>query len=265
MGKQVVFWSPYAGVSKVTASLCAIAGIFGMQYPELDIAISSVASDIVGPEEYLTERRYAEIFKDGYKRQGMESLKFHFRQAQLSSEVIRRNSIQLKMKTLFLYSGIFAGKEDTITFQLLTQTLRQEYDLVFLDLGNREQIQTQGFLDTADLIVVVLPQSQWYWEDFFTFKNQLLTDKQYCVLIGGYMRKSVFSKKYYYIEQSQGPTCKIAGVIPMNTDFMEAMSEGKILDFLFRNQRARKKEDNYEFIVQTKKAAERIREKLFLY
>ncbi|MBQ8039278.1 MAG: hypothetical protein IJ274_05325, partial [Lachnospiraceae bacterium] len=45
MGKIIAFWSPFVGKAKVTSSMCAIAGIFGAEFPEYSIAITHIGSD----------------------------------------------------------------------------------------------------------------------------------------------------------------------------------------------------------------------------
>jgi len=264
MGKLVVFWSPYAGAAKVTSSLCAIAGSFGMQYPEVDVAICSALSDSFGPEEYLIERRNAEFFRGVYKRAGIEDLKLHFRQEVLSSEMIRRSAVSLKIKSLFLYPNNSAEKApDDICFQLLTQTLKKEFNLVFLEVGNKDKKQMSRFFESADLIVVVLPQARRYREAFLANKEILFGKKQFCVLQSGHLGKCCSGGNWYFreVRHNDGET---VGFIPINTEFFYALEQGKTLDFFYRNQLAGKKEDNYEFIIQTKKAAEGIRKKLFI-
>ena len=56
MGKLVVFWSPCEGKSKVTSSMCAVAGMFGAEYPEYSIAISHIGSDCMELGEKLDYR-----------------------------------------------------------------------------------------------------------------------------------------------------------------------------------------------------------------
>ena len=57
---------------------------------------------------------------------------------------------------------------------------------------------------------------------------------------------------------------RIIGEIYQNVGFFDAMCSGKTLEFLFRNQRTVKKEENYEFICQAKKTAENVGKKIIL-
>lgn len=265
MGKLIVFWSPYTVHAKVTSSLCAIAGAFGMEHPELNIAITHIKPDSMELEGKLDEGTERKARQELYKKSGMAALKVNYRQAILTSDKIMGSAIPLKMKSLFLYPYVEHKSEaDDLTYCLLTQTLKREFDMVFLDLWNGDRNTVWKLFNAADFIVTVLPQEPWYWEHFFEQEEKKLIGKKYCILIGGYLDKSKYSSFYYSKKKEVKERGKLAGVIPMNTGFFDAMSDGKTLDYFFRNQYARKKEENYEFIVQTKKAAECIRKKVYL-
>ena len=103
MGKLVVFWSPYAGQAKTTSSLCAIAGSFGLWYPELSIAVSHIKQETNDLERKLDERGEEEGKKELYKKTGITALKLNYRQAMLTSGKMKRSAIPLKMKCICLY------------------------------------------------------------------------------------------------------------------------------------------------------------------
>jgi len=236
-----------------------------LQYPEIDVAICSALSDSIGPEQYLTEQKNKELLWNVYKKMGIEDLKLHFRQEILSPEIVRRSAISLKMNSLFLYPDNSKDKMlDDIHFQLLTKTLKQEYDLIFLDLGNRKKDQTLRFLETADFVVIVFPQARRYLEEFLINKELILKKDRCGILFSGYLGECYIGQNRHFPEAKQN-IGETIGVIPMNTAFFAALEQGRTLDFFYRNQQAEKKEDNYGFIVQTKKAAERIRKKLFVW
>jgi len=263
MGKLVVFWSPYAGKAKVTSSMCAIAAQFGMNYPELDIAVSHTGPQDSTLEEKIDMRSGTiEEKQELYKRTGVAALKLNFRQAALTSEKIRRSAITLRMKSLFLYPNTEKENDDT-SFWLLSETLKKEYDLVFLDLVNGTQKDTLKYLEVSDLIVVVLPQEPMYLERFWTNESMCPEGKNMCVIIGGYINTAKYGKSFLRRKSDLQKRNNLCGLIPLNSGFFDAMAEGKVLDFFYRNQQVRYHEENYDFIVQTKKAAENIRKKIF--
>jgi len=262
MGKLIAFWSPYVGKAKVTSSLCAIAGTFGLEYPELSVAISHGLQSGTDLEEKLFSMETWEEQCELYKKTGIAALKLHCRQGILSAEKIRRSGISLCMKSLYLYPCTeTAGEREALTIQLLTKTIKNEFDLVFLDLKSGVYQENECFFEAADLLVVVLPQETVYLERFLQNYGQALADKEYCFLLGGYLEKS----KCRCYQRNKELRQKIAGVIPNNVGFLDAMAEGKALDYFMKNWRLNKKEENYEFIVQTKKSAEYLRKKIFVF
>ncbi len=263
MGKLVTFWSPYSGIAKVTSSLCAVAGMFGLQYPELSVAISHSKQESIELEEKLDSLTEEKVREELYQRTGIAALKLNCRQASLTSEKIRRSAIVLGMKSLYLYPNT-EQEMDELAFRLLTENLKNEFDVTFLDVESGITEQSMCYLKVSDLVVVVLPQSPIYWERFCNQELKALQGKRCCILFGGYLEHSRYSRNYY-ARRKEGKECgEILGGIPINTGFFDAMAEGKTLDYFFRNQWTGKKEENYGFIVQTKKAADGIRKLLYL-
>lgn len=264
MGKLIAFWSPYEGKSKVTSSLCAIAGIFGMEYPEISVAISHGLQAGTDLEEKLFSMETWEEQCELYKKTGIAALKIHCRQGILSAEKIRRSGVPLCMKSLYLYPYIEqAGDRGELTTQLVTETIKSEFDIVLLDLKSGVHQENECFFEAADLVVVVLPQEPVYLKRFLKNYGQNPAVKEYCFLFGGYLEKSKYRYKFY--QKNKEFWKNFAGVIPNNVGFLDAMAEGKTLDYFMKNRRLNKKEENYEFIVQTKKAAEYIRKQIFIF
>jgi len=263
MGDIVAFWSPYPGKARVTASMCAVMAQLGINYPGLDIAVSHTGCNDFSLEEKVDLRTESpDEKKELYKRTGVNALKAGYRQSVPNSEKIRRSAILLRMKSLFLYPNA-TGIEDGFSFFLLTELLKKEHDLVFLDVASGTEENTVRYLQASDLVVVVLPQEPVYTERFWRECAGLLEGKKFAVVIGGYMNTAKNGKQFIRKRISGKKKNCFCGVIPLNNGYFDAMTEGRALDYFYRNQGVRIREENYEFIVQTKKAAENIRKKLF--
>lgn len=263
MGKLITFWSPYTGKAKVTSSVCAIVGMLGLLYPELSVAISHTHPNSIELEEKLDAPKEAGKQQEMYRKWGINLLKLYCRQAKLTTEKIRRSAISLCMKSLYLYPNS-ERHMDNLDYQLLTETLKEEFDLVVLDLENGEGEASRSFLDSADLIVVVLPQDPGCWNVFWKKWGIFLEGRNYLILFGGFLETSRYSTRFSIKLIDKNTKGRMAGVIPINKAFFDAMTTGRTLDFFFRNQYVRKKEENYEFIIQTKRAAEKIKNALFV-
>ena len=166
MGKLVAFWSPYTGRSKVTASLCAVAGAFGMWYPEITVAISSVGAKNRDLEECLDYRTTSK--QDIYRNFGLMALSLNYKQSILTSEKIKHCAVPLQMNSLNLFPGEEKKSLETedVTYRMITEYLAKEYTCVFLEVESGRGTTSDRFLQAADYIVVVLPQSPHLWERF---------------------------------------------------------------------------------------------------
>lgn len=264
MGKLVTFWSPYIGQAKVTSALCAVAGAMGMQYPELEVAISHTKTESMELEERLDYRFGMEGKKELYEKSGVSALALNYMQAVLTSEKIRRCAIPLFMKSLYLFPGGKRGMQEELVFRIMTENLVREFAVVLLDLENGKNEKSLRFMNAADAVVVVLPQHPDYWEVFFREEAELLAGKKFYIMIGDYLGNSRYSMNYFGKRKEYRGKERLIGGIPVNYGYRDAMIEGRTLEFFLRNQKVESKEENYEFIVQTKKAAEYIKKNLLL-
>ena len=189
-------------------------------------------------------------------------MSLNYMQEVLTSEKIRHCAIPLMMKSLYLFPGM--GKKEIseeLLYQLLTEHLPEGFSAVFLDLGSERNELSIRLREVADLSVIVLPQYLQCWEKFFSEDAGCFVGKNVGFMLGGYLDKSRYGRKCFVRRwESKG---KLFGQIPMNAGYLDAMSEGRTLDFFLRNQWVEKKEENYEFMVQAKKAAKCIKTNLF--
>ena len=178
MGKLITFWSPYPGQAKVTSTMCAVAGALGMQYPELEIALSHTNYASTELEERLEYRLTREEKKELYEKTGLSSLAINYMQAVLTPEKIRHCAIPLLMRSLYLFPGI-GRKEisEELLYQLLTEHLTEEFSAVFLDLGSGRKELSLRLMKAAEIAVVVLPQYPPCWEKFFSEEEEYLEGK----------------------------------------------------------------------------------------
>ena len=260
MGKFIAFWSPFIGQAKVTSSMCAITAAFAMQYPELEIALSHTQPESMELEQRLDCRIGFTGKRELYEKTGLSALTLQYMQAGLTSERIRRCAIPLFIKSMYLFSGI--GKKaplDPIQYSILTEKIVQEFDSTFLDLATGEQETSFQFMKVADIVVVVLPQSINCWELFFKQYMGKLEGKEVCIVMGGYFGSSKYNETYFKRKRECKTKVKWIGTVPSNIGFMDAMIEGRTLEFFLKNELIGKKEKNYEFMEQTKRTAEQLK------
>ena len=244
--------------------MCAVAGMFGAEYPEYSIAISHIGSDCMELGEKLDYRCGNTIKKEVYGKSGINSLKLNFRQGMLTTEKVRRSAIPLIMKSLFFYPNDEEVQNNELTNYILSKVIKNEFDAVFLDLKSGIAPCSRFWIEEADFVIVVLPQEPKVWESFELYEKEYLTGKNYFVLLGGYLEKSKFNRNRYLSRTWGKIQGKLIGIVLINTGFFDAMAEGRTLDFFYKNQKVRKKEENYEFIFQTKRVVRVLRKSIFL-
>lgn len=256
MGKLITFWSPWKGQAGVTSAVCAIAGIFGMEYPELELALSHAQTESMELEKRMDGRPGRSGGKELFEKTGVAALKLNYRQAVLTPEKIRRCAIPLLMKSLYLFPGDSRqGIQDSLWYQIMTQKLIQEFSMTLLDLESGCSETSLQLMQAADVAVVVLPQNPECWKEFMEYEAENLKGIKTGLVLGGYLENCRYSPSYF-ARKYRG---RIFGAIPRNAGFLDAMADGRTLDFFMKNKLVEKKEENYEFIVQTKRAAECIK------
>lgn len=137
------------------------------------------------------------------------------------------------------------------------------YDLVFVDLSKKMPKQdATNILQTSDIIIMNLIQRLKTINDFMQLRdtNEFYKRKNVMLAIGRYDQFSKYSNKNItrYLKEKRG-LC----VVPYNTLFFEASSEGTITDFI-ANARSLKDETdrNANFIKEIKEADSNIVAKL---
>jgi hypothetical protein len=265
MGKLVTFWSPYKGHGTTTSSLCAIAGGFLLQYPEWNLAISYTQKDSWDLPGKLDNRSWMHGKKDLFKNVGINSLKLYIRQMVLSDEIIGRCGIPLQAKSLSFYPNVSGvGGDEKLMFQILTKQLKRAFDVVFLDLETGNRKEADYYMKEADLAIILLPTEPAYVDWFVKEEEKKMEQVNYGIVFGGCLSGSKYNCTYYKKNTDKIISSRILGEIYRNVSFLDAMCDGKTIDFFLRNQLTIKKEENYEFICQAKKTAENIAKKIIL-
>ncbi len=268
MGKILAFWSPVKGQAKVSSSMCAVVAMLGKKYPQTEMAVSSAAEGWA-LEQGLDAKYKLETRKEVYARSGMAALILACKQGMLTKASVRRCALSVPFTSAALFPGlgcrentVHGGNTTELEQYVIKAHLAKEYDLVCLDAGSGYQKQNEGCLKQADVVIVVLPQNPWAWEAY-SKNRDMLCGKKVGILFGEYLKSSKYGMKQYE-SRYLGKEETVVGVIPCNVGFRDALAEGRCAEFLFKNERVGKKEENYEFMESVGKAAEKIEERVFL-
>jgi|GEM_PF-3331081 len=270
MGKMITFWSPVRGMSRTTSTLCAVMISFAMQYPQYEVAFSSVGKEDTSLEDSLgTYGRGTE--KEGlYDRSGMVAMLQNCKQNDLTTTRIRRCALPLFLPSLTLFPGLHQkdmlihGREaERLERYIVTECLRKEYDLLCLDLCGGSNEKSLEYMQFADRAIIVLPQNPAIWNLYRKEYGEYLWKQPKGILFGGYAALSKYSMVQYGRNFKEKEEVML-GSVPWNEGYMDAVADGKAVEFLLRNENVGKRESNYEFMEGAKKAAKKLHDFIFL-
>ena len=133
----------------------------------------------------------------------------------------------------------------------IIQLANKYYDIVFVDLSKKMPDKyAKNIIQISDIIVMNLTQRLKNIDDFMELreKNEFYKRKNIMLLVGRYDAFSKYNAKNITRYLKERTT---VGVIPYNTLYFEACSEGKIIDFFLRLKNIDENDRNYLFVKET--------------
>lgn len=262
MGKLIVFWAPVHGQSKVTSSMSAVSLALG---------------DLTGNSVLMTHTQYGFSaleslfdFKQGlgnrelYDGSGLSALVMNFKRSEVTVNTVRRAATLVEpSESVFLMSGVERNvgvntDTDDILYTLITKHVKNAYDYVFVDLASGRNKLSERLIKASDVFVVCLTQNMDLWDSTLETVKEFNKENTF-YLFTGYRSDSKFSINNLIKKgRNYGLTTSNTGTIKNNTAFMDAVSEGLVSLFYYRNNKAVKKEHAYEFINSCQESARKI-------
>lgn len=139
---------------------------------------------------------------------------------------------------------------------------KKSYDLVFVDLSKRvpESIRKK-VLEMSDVIIINLNQSLSTIEEYLEIKEkeEIYKADKVMISIGKYDRFSKYNEKNVtrFLKEKN-----IISIIPYNTLFFEACTEGKLPDYFLKLRNIDSQDRNYFFIKEVENMCNNIQYKL---
>lgn len=128
-------------------------------------------------------------------------------------------------------------------------TTKLNYDLILTDIESPMVDFDDLLIKEADFIVINVNQNTTILEKLELIKDEKILKKCF-VIVGLYNKNSIYNvnniKRFYKIKNE-------IGVIPYNREFADSCNKGKVIDFIIKNQRCLKNDQNYYFINETRK------------
>lgn len=264
MGKLVVFWSPWHGQAKVTANMSAVASLLNYDINER-VIMSHSQFNMADLEGMFNFRMRDERRKTIYGNAGLSALILRVKQSWLTEEVVEECLMPVASTTgLYLLPGteenvdVLKGSDtEELVYALLGRDIKAHYEWVFVDASAGNNPLSMKLLKAADVAVINLSQNIATWDKFMDDYPELATMKNALFVVGGYDDDSRYNKRNL-VRMYESLSNNNVGVVPYNTGYMDAISEGAVARFIFANEGVKKGEENYEFIAECRRISNMI-------
>jgi len=258
---KIAFWSNTPGQAGTTSNLLAVSLYISLKYKFNSILTqtafrgNNMETPLIG-----VSSRNTDLFQDV----GIDSLMREIKAAALTKTDFHNCSVSV-IKGLNLITSTSKENEDHYkvdvdkTFENIIHYAESFFDIVFIDTLAGKNDVTNKVLEEADLIVINLSQNKTMLDEFF--KNTSLDLNKAFFIIGNYDKNSTqnianLTRRYKKINGMN------SAVIPHDTDFLDAQSAGTLVDFMKRNIKADKDDNNYDFMNGVTSAANKILKKI---
>jgi hypothetical protein len=193
-----------------------------------------------------------ELFEDI----GLDSLLRNIKTAELSEDFIHNSVISLNNNAIHLLPGTIKENRQMFEAELLVSmpsilnSINQYYDLVFMDLVPGANELSGRMMEEADVIAVNLTQDKNIMDDYFSRYH--LPEEKTFYLIGKYNENSRYNltnlvRTYHCLNHK-------TAVIPYNTEVMDAVIDGKLINLIRKDLVNGKGDENHYFIKKAKQA-----------
>lgn len=260
---KIAFWSNAHGKNGVTSNLACISVMEILEKQRRNLLLENhfnINNLETVLNQSMTRNRLNEY--NFYNQKGIEHLirKIHSgfsleNGASLANAV--SNSVMTFMEDRMSYlPQNYLMNQEVFDYEFnqvinpMFQLLEQFCDTVYIDTAVGSTLSSKIILEEADLIVVNLSQNPYVLEDFFEHYQSLMEKSVY--LLGSYTPESKYTRRYI-IRKYDIPRDKIAA-IPYNVQFKDAVTSGNLISFLNKNYECGRKNENYYFIREVKKA-----------
>jgi len=254
----IAFWSNVHGQPRTTSNMVALA-IEAAMKENYNCIITQTHFNMNNLESYLIGAK--ENSRDIFMNIGIDGLASVIKFRAIDRTTIDNYSIQLLNNKLTLLPGTSAENRKVFlddmgkTASVLLQEMNRYYDMVFVDVNSGGDEVSGMVLEMADIIVVNLSQNKNVLDQYTA--SWKIPNKKHLYLFGGYDKDSVYNlhnmiRLYHFLSD------KNTGIIPYNTEFMDAQSEGNVIKFMMKNMDAKKNSTNGYFCSCIQEASDKL-------
>jgi cellulose biosynthesis protein BcsQ len=199
--------------------------------------------------------------KDYFMDVGIDALTRNIKSSPLDREIIENCTISFLNKQLNLLPGTAKMNKEVYendisrTITGILRAVALYYDLVFIDTNSGKNELSMKILEDADLIVVNLSQNISVIDEYVL--NYKFSNKKIFYIIGNYDCNSRYNSKnifksFHWLKE------KNTAVIPYNTEYMDARSDGQVIQYILKNMGCDKDDSNGYFMKEVKAATNKL-------
>ncbi|WMJ87536.1 hypothetical protein [Anaerocolumna sp. MB42-C2] len=250
---KIVFWSPLAGHSGTTGSMLAIALLSCLKLKKSVYLLHNQFMDR-SMEKAIFDAETSDMYEDI----GIDSLARNIKVSPLTEDIINDSSMSLYNNMIHILPGTtkenryLFEKDISLTFPAIVNSINSFYDFIFINLAAGENEYSNKIMEDADIIVVTFAQDKNMIDKYFS-GNHLPEDKT-LYLIGKYNCNSRYNLKN--LERCYPLLRNKTEVIPYDVGFMDAMADGKVMQYILKNLFNYKGDNNQNFLKKINKAVD---------
>lgn len=255
---KIVFWSNYPK-SDVTSNMTAVAIMFSILFPARVMMMTNHCN-----HETLGRTLLGSCYDDVLREEaGYGSAARRRPVIKRIDDIPNRYGLPKDAETLaedglyyFTQGKLFNNEVYELRIleelSIFLELLDKSDDYVFIDAKSQDSISTIRLLEDADIVVVNLRQDERLMRDFF-MKYTTIVGKSF-FFISEYRKRNGYLLSDFIKDFSVHPN-RVA-VIPYNPEFSPVVDDGRITEYVLKNQNCTKSSKEYYYIWHLRKAAE---------
>lgn len=257
----VGFWSERPGVGCTTSNMIIAGSMVAMEGTKEVTLIQGKHDSWKLDYAFLPKVRNDIICEDYgyYNHPGIDDvlekhLNHLYTQKDFYENVIRVNHSNLYYLPASIRNSpeLFGKKMATVSKSFM-KGLRELDKLIFMEIDSGFGALSREFLEKVDMVVVNIGQSSKSIMEII--QNPYLMAKS-VFLVGRYDSNSRYNVRNLIRKYGIDEAC--IGVIPYNVKYQDSIQEGRTMEFIDRNYRCERYDDDYEFFKEVGKATEMI-------
>jgi hypothetical protein len=260
---KIAFWSPVHGQTGTTSNMLAVALTISLAgrkrclLTQTHFNFNNLEAPLVGSNSKNTAS------SDYFRDVGLDALIRNFKSCKLNRDILDNCCVTFQNTNISLLPGTSKSNKDSFEYEMnnvllnLLRTMEELTGILFIDICSGDNPLSLKIIADSDLTVVNLSQNIGMIDTFLN-NNKETMQKKVFFLMGNYDRQSKYNLQNLRRRYWKQISVLNSGTIPYNANFLDAMNDGKVIEFLKANLGCEKEDENYYFIQQVRKAADKI-------